>query len=93
MDKQLATIIKSITTPPIKNRSEHPTHDQKLATHSPDNSKAGNSRQLSIMLSKSPDTDNVYVPVVAIFPVIPSANVIMYPMMFHMFDATNRMMQ
>lgn len=59
MDKQLATIINSSTTPPIKNNSEHPMVDQNSAIHSPDNSNSGNSKQLSIMDSISPDTDNV----------------------------------
>ena len=87
IDRQLATMMNRSTTPPIKNNSEHPTELQNFDNHSPDNSKSGSFKQESMMLSISPDTDKVYVPVVAIFPVIPSANVIMYPIIVHILAA------
>ena len=87
MDKQLATIMNRSTTPPIRNKSEHPTQLQNFDSQSPDSSKSGSFKQESMMLSISPDTDKVYVPVAAIFPVIPSANVMMYPMIDHMLAA------
>lgn len=57
--RQLATIMNKSTIPPIKNSNEQPIVLQNFSSHSPDNSKLGNSKQLSIMDSISPLTDNV----------------------------------